>query len=221
MAVNPNRRSNMTLYCTAADPHGHRVRIVLAEKGVIFDRLDIEKSIKLKEELLEINPYGSTPTLVDRDLILYQSEIIMEYLDERFPHPPLMPVYPVARARSRLMLYRINQDWYSAMDTILRGLAEGLPANAKEFQGPRQVLKEGLLSIAPIFSEMPYFLSEEFSLVDCCMAPLLWRLPLLGIGLPPEAQSVLTYAERLFERESFTSSLTEAEKAMKNMRSLS
>lgn len=219
-AVNPNRRSNMTLYSKATDPYSHRVRIVLAEKGVTVDIFDIDKSIKLKEEVLEINPYGTTPTLVDRDLVLYQSEIIMEYLDERFPHPPLMPVYPVARARSRLMLYRINHDWYSAMDRILRGQSNGLAASAAEMAADRKILKDGLISIAPIFSEMPYFLSEEFSLVDCCMAPLLWRLPMLGISLPIEAQSVLTYAERLFERESFSSSLTESEKALKNLRTL-
>lgn len=221
MAVNPNRRSNITLYSTTTDPYSHRVRIVLAEKGVTVDIFDVDKSIKFKEEMLEINPYGTTPTLVDRDLVLYQSEIIMEYLDERFPHPPLMPVYPVARARSRLMFYRINYDWYVCMDKILKGIANGLSTNAPELLDSRKVLKDGLISIAPVFSEMPYFLSEEFSLIDCCMAPLLWRLPLLGIGLPTEAHSVLTYAERLFERESFTSSLTMAEKAMKNMRPLS
>lgn len=219
MGLNPNRRANMTLYSKATDPYSHRVRIVLAEKGVSVDIFDVDKSVKLKEEMLETNPYGTTPTLVDRDLVLYQSEIIMEYLDERFPHPPLMPVYPVARARSRLMLYRINNDWYSAMDKILNGLNNGLSLDAQELLEPRKILKDGLVSIAPVFSEMPYFLSEEFSLVDCCMAPLLWRLSLLGIVLPTEAQSVLTYAERLFMRESFTSSLTEAEKAMKNLRS--
>ncbi len=221
MAFNPNRRSNMTLYSKATDPYSHRVRIVLAEKGVTVDIFDVDKSIQFKEELLEINAYGTTPTLVDRDLVLYQSEIIMEYLDERFPHPPLMPVYPVARARSRLMFYRINHDWYVCMDKILKGIANGLPTNAPELLESRKTLKDGLISIAPVFNEMPYFLSEEFSLVDCCMAPLLWRLPLLGIGLPTEAHSVLTYAERLFVRESFISSLTDAEKAMKNMRPLS
>lgn len=217
-AINPNRRSNMTLYSKAVDPYSHRVRIVLTEKGVQVDILDVDKYIKLKEELMEINPYGTTPTLIDRELVLYQSEIIMEYLDERFPHPPLMPVYPVARGRSRLMIYRINRDWYRCMDKILEGQARGLLTTSTELLEPRQLLLEGLVSIAPVFSEMPYFLSEEFSLVDCCMAPLLWRLPLLGIDLPKEAESVLTYAERLFSRDSFVSSLTETEKAMKNIR---
>lgn len=220
MALNPNRRSNMTLYSRATDPYSHRVRIVLAEKGVSFDTLDVDKSIKYKEEMMELNPYGTTPTLVDRELVLYQSEIIMEYLDERFPHPPLMPVYPVARARARLMLYRINRDWYSYMDKILHGMAIGLATTTPDLLEARKLLKEGLISIAPVFTEMPYFLSEEYSLIDCCMAPLLWRLPLLGITLPNEAESVLTYGERLFLRESFTSSLTEAEKAMKIVKTL-
>lgn len=218
MAVNPSRRANMTLYSKAGDPYSHRVRIVVAEKGVSIDILDVDKALKLKEEMMELNPYGNPPVLVDRELVLYQSEIIMEYLDERFPHPPLLPVYPVARARSRLMLYRINRDWYSCMDKILLALANGIPNSAAELVEPKKILKEGLVSIAPVFNEMPYFLSEEFSLIDCCMAPLLWRLPLLGIGLPTQAQSVLTYAERLFTRESFIASLSETEKAMKNMR---
>src|ERR1700730_11730594 len=116
MAVAANKRSIMTLYSKAACAYSHRVRIVLAEKGVTVDVLNIDQSLKVKEEMMELNPYGTTPTLVDRELVVYQSEIIMEYLDERFPHPSLMPVYPVARARTRLMIYRINRDWYSCMD---------------------------------------------------------------------------------------------------------
>src|SRR5579871_872191 len=117
MAVVANKRSVMTLY-SGSDPYSHRARIVLAEKGVTFDlyEIDVENQV---DALVEINPYNTVPTLVDRDLVLYESEIIMEYLDERFPHPPLMPVYPVARARSRLMLHRVNRDWYTLMDKIL------------------------------------------------------------------------------------------------------
>lgn len=210
MAISPNKRSVMALYSKAQDPYCHRVRIVLTEKGVTVDILDILRQPKAREELQEINPYGSVPTLVDRELVLYQSEIIMEYLDERFPHPPLMPVYPVARGRSRLMIYRINRDWYSLMDRIL----EGKESDAS-LQQARKELREGLTSIAPVFNEMPFFLSEEFSLVDCCIAPLLWRLPLLGIELPKEAQTVIDYSKRLFEREAFISSLSEAEIAMR------
>lgn len=211
MSVLPNKRSLMTLYSGSQDAYSHRVRIVLAEKGVAADIIDVEHSAKAKEELLEFNPYGTTPMLVDRELVLYQSEIVMEYLDERFPHPPLMPVYPVARARTRLMIYRINRDWYSLMDKILHAKEQ----DSQESQTYRKNLKESLCSIAPVFADMPYFLSEEFSLIDCCIAPLLWRLPLLKITLPPQAKSVLGYAERLFKRESFLASLTEAEVAMR------
>lgn len=213
MEILANKRSGIRLYARATCPYSHRVRLVLAEKGVVVDLLDIDHSVKLNEEMLELNPYGSTPTLVDRELVLYQSEIIMEYLDERFPHPSLLPIYPVARARARLMVYRINRDWYGYMDKILQGLEQGVEA---ELKSARKILIEGLVSIAPVFSAMTYFLSEEFSLIDCCMAPLLWRLPLLDIVLPIQAKPVVSYAERLFERPSFLASLTKAEQAMRN-----
>lgn len=211
MSIAPNKRSIMTLY-SKSNAYSHKVRIVLAEKGVTFDSYDIDKTLKAKDEMAQLNPYGNSPTLVDRDLVLYQSDIIMEYLDERFPHPPLMPVYPVARARSRLMMYRINRDWYSCLDKIENVSVE---TRSSEVTKARKELKEGLISIAPIFNEMPFFLSEEFSLIDCCVAPLLWRLPILGIELPSQAKNMITYAERLFERESFIASLTETEQAMK------
>jgi RNA polymerase-associated protein len=201
-----HKRSTMALYSGPTDPYSHRVRLVLAEKGIAVDILDIEKSAKIKEELLELSPYGKTPLLIDRDLVLFQPDIIMEYLDERFPHPPLMPVYPVARARSRLMIYRLNSDWCVLMDKILSG-GTGVTAARKE-------LTEGLTSVASAFLETAYFFSEEFSLIDCCLLPLLWRLPVLGITLPPEAKPLIAYAERLFERSSFLASLTEAERAM-------
>lgn len=207
MAVAANKRSIMTLYSGAIDPHSHRVRIVLAEKGVTYDIVDAESSSKGAEELAEYNPYGTLPTLVDRDLVLYKSEIIMEYLDERFPHPPLMPVYPVAKGRSRLMMYRVNQDWYVLMSKIMDPNSD---ANTKEVA--RKELAESITSVIPIFAEMPFFLSEEFSLVDCCIAPLLWRLPSLGVELPPQAKPVLAYAERIFARDSFQASLTDAER---------
>lgn len=200
----------MTLYSGATDPYSHRVRIVLAEKNVTYDIVDATNSTKAVEELASYNPYGSIPTLVDRDLVLYKSEIIMEYLDERFPHPPLMPVYPVAKGRSRLMIHRVNQDWYSLMDFILNP-----DTNAKEKDKARKDLRESLISVVPVFVEMPFFLSEEFSLVDCCIAPLLWRLPLLGLKLPAQAQPITEYAERMFQRESFQASLTDAERMMR------
>lgn len=206
MSVVTNKRSVMTLYSGSNDPYSHRVRIVLAEKGVTFDLYEIDPD-KQQEMLAEINPYSSVPTLVDRDLVLYQSEIIMEYLDERFPHPPLMPVYPVARARSRLMLHRVNRDWYSLMDKIL-SKSDNLDAN-------RQALRDSIITVAPLFKEMPFFLSEEFSLIDCAIAPLLWRLASMGVELPTEGKPVLAYAQRMFEREAFQVSLTDAERALR------
>ncbi|MFO1258405.1 MAG: glutathione S-transferase N-terminal domain-containing protein [Gammaproteobacteria bacterium] len=208
MSVVTNKRSVMTLYSGSNDPYSHRVRIVLAEKGVTFDLYEID-SEKQQEMLAEINPYSSVPTLVDRDLVLYQSEIIMEYLDERFPHPPLMPVYPVARARSRLMLHRVNRDWYSLMDKIL-SKSDNLDANI-------QALRDSIITVAPLFKEMPFFLSEEFSVVDCAIAPLLWRLTSMGVELPAEGKPVVAYAQRMFEREAFQVSLTDAERALREV----
>jgi RNA polymerase-associated protein len=211
MSVASNKRSVMTLYSGATDPYSHRVRIVLAEKGVTVDILDVDRSSKVREELNQLNPYGTVPLLIDRELVIFQSEVIMEYLDERFPHPPLMPVYPIARARSRLMIYRLNRDWYALMDKILLNREE---EDTSTILQAKKDLKDSITSIAPVFAEMPFFLSEEFSLVDCCIAPILWRLPLLDVELPVQAKPVLVYAERLFKRESFLASLTEAEAAI-------
>lgn len=211
MAVLANKRSVMTLYSGSNDPWSHRARIVLAEKGVTFDLYEIDPE-QQPTALAEINPYNSVPTLVDRDLVLYESEIIMEYLDERFPHPPLMPVYPVARARSRLMLHRVNRDWYSYMKKLLNRSIDPMEAD-----DARKALKESITSVAPIFNEMPYFFSEEFSLVDCAVAPLLWRLPSLGIELEATAKPVADYAKRLFKREPFQVSLTDTERALREL----
>lgn len=197
------RRSVMTLY-SADDLHSHRVRIVLAEKDVTVDVLSVNDT-QLPEDLIHLNPYNTLPTLVDRDLVLYHSNIIMEYLDERFPHPPLLPVYPVARAKSRLMIHRIEQDWYSLVERIEK-------ANKKDADAARKELGESLTKLAPVFGDSPYFLSDEFSLVDCCIAPLLWRLNRLGVELPTQAKSVWSYAKRIFKKNSFQLSLTEVER---------
>ncbi len=202
-----NRRSVMTLFSGDTCPYCHMVRIALAEKGISYDiqRVDLQAP---SEELKELNPYGEVPTLVDRDLVLYQSQVIMEYLDERFPHPPLMPVDPVSRAQHRLMLYRIERDWY--------GLARRLRDKNKASDAVRKELRESLVSVSPIFEQKPYFLSDEFSLLDCAITPLLWRLPYLGIELPATAKPLLQYAERMFDRESFRESLTEGERELKD-----
>jgi RNA polymerase-associated protein len=204
------KRSSMTYFSDGRDHYSHRVRIVLAEKGVSVDIIDVDPKNK-PEELAELNPYNSLPTLVDRDLSLYETKVMMEYLDERFPHPPLLPVYPVARAQSRLWLHRIEQDWSPKVDVILNS------KNKESIAKARKELKESLLAVAPIFSEMPFFMSEEFTIVDCAMAPILWRLEALEIKLPKTKQSkpLLDYMERLFERESFQESLTEFEKEMR------
>ena len=204
MTVITNKRSVMTLYSGGNDPYSHRARIVLAEKNVTYEAHIVEPAM-LPEDLMDLNPYNSVPTLVDRDLVLYNSRVIMEYLDERFPHPPLMPVDPVSRARSRLMLHRIDHDWYALIEDLV-----GIDENKK--QKARAEFQNSLASIAPIFEAKPYFMSDDFSLVDCSIAPLLWRLYEYGIEIPPAAKSVNQYMERLFERSGFQESLTEIEK---------
>lgn len=201
------KRSVMTLYSGSLDIYSHQVRIVLAEKGVSVDVLNVDPNHP-NQDLIELNPYNSIPTLVDRDLVLYHPRVIMEYLDERFPHPPLLPVYPVARAKCRLMMYRVQRDWYSLLDKIQKG-------DEEETQQARNELRDGLVTLLPIFEEMPYFLSEEFTLVDCIIAPLLWRLPSLKIELPKQAKAIFEYADRLFSRESFQASLTESEREIR------
>ena len=203
MAVAANKRSIMTLFTDPMDIYSHQARIVLAEKGVAVELSFAEPGV-VDEDLMELNPYGTVPTLVDRELVLYQAHIIMEYLDERFPHPPLMPVYPVSRGQSRLMMHRIQHDWYS--------LLEKIQDKAPDADQARLELKESLLSLAPLFAETPFFMSEEFSLVDCYLAPLLWRLPILDIELTGAgSKEVKEYMARVFERDAFQASLTEQE----------
>ncbi|MEW8314634.1 MAG: glutathione S-transferase N-terminal domain-containing protein [Candidatus Thiodiazotropha endolucinida] len=206
MAAVANKRSVMTLYSDPTDPYCHRVRLVLAEKNITYEVSDIDP-LNVPEEVMELNPYGTLPTLVDRELKLYESRIIMEYLDERFPHPPLLPVDPVSRSTSRLLMYRVDNDWYSLMDIILSGKKEAVKA--------RKELRESLISTSPVFNAKPFFMSEEFTLVDCAIAPLLWRLQELGVEIPASAKGVHEYTKRLFEKESFIKSLSEAEQEMR------
>ncbi len=197
-----SRRFAMTLYCQQNCIDSHRTKIVLTEKAVTADIVYINPDDP-SEHLLEVNPYGNIPTLVDRDLMINHVEIISEYLDERFPHPPLLPVYPIARAKSRMMMHRIKRDW----DPIVARLMAG-------DEDARGHLFELIMTIVPLFNELPYFLSSEFSLVDCYMAPILWRLPSFGIQLPETAKPVEEYAERIFARETFKSCLSEMELAI-------
>ncbi|MEJ2345101.1 MAG: glutathione S-transferase N-terminal domain-containing protein [Gammaproteobacteria bacterium] len=207
MALIANRRSVMTLFSSPTDPYCHRTRIVLAEKGITYEIANVEPD-KLPEDLVDLNPYNSVPTLVDRELVLYDARVIVEYLDERFPHPPLMPVDPVSRAKARLALYRIDVDWYSQVDELESG-------DEKRAAKARKILRDSLTAGAEVFAAMPFFLSDELSLVDCAILPLLWRLPQYGVELPTQAKAVEDYARRLFKRESFQASLSEAEREMR------
>ena len=204
------KRSSMTFYSDSTSHYSHRVRIVLAEKGVTVEMIEADAAHP-PPELADLNPYNNLPTLVDRDLVLYESKVMMEYLDERFPHPPLLPVYPVARAESRLYIHRIEKDWCALVDAILHTRSENVvKKSTKE-------LRDSIMGIAPIFAEKPFFMSDEFTLVDCCIAPILWRLPALGVDIRSSKQSkpLLTYMDALFNRESFQESLSEQEREMR------
>lgn len=204
------RRASMTFYSDAADHYSHRVRIVLAEKGVSVDVVNVTAGNR-PSDLADLNPYNDLPVLVDRELSLYETKIMMEYLDERFPHPPLLPVYPVARAQARLLAYRIERDWCAQVDLLLGGKAKE-PAILKA----RKELRDSLVTVAPIFNEMPFFMSEEFSLLDCMLAPILWRLPILEIELPDRScRGLLKYMDRVFRRDGFIASLTDLERDMR------
>ena len=204
------RRASMTFYSDAADHYSHRVRIVLAEKGVSVDVVNVTVGNR-PSDLADLNPYNDLPVLVDRELSLYETKIMMEYLDERFPHPPLLPVYPVARAQARLLAYRIERDWCAQVDLLLGGKAKE-PAILKA----RKELRDSLVTVAPIFNEMPFFMSEEFSLLDCMLAPILWRLPILDIELPDRScRGLLKYMDRVFRRDGFIASLTDLERDMR------
>ncbi|VAW59347.1 Stringent starvation protein A [hydrothermal vent metagenome] len=201
-----NRRSVMNLFTSPICPYCHLVRIVLAEKDITFESLDVDLN-EPPEDLSELNPYNTVPTLVDRELVIYDARVIVEYLDERFPHPPLMPVDPVSRAKTRLALLRVERDWYPLMDDILH---RGEKSAAKA----RKMLRESIVSSNELFAAMPFFLSDEYSLVDSTISPILWRLPILGIDLPDEAQGVKDYMQRIFSRDTFQLSLSESEREM-------
>ena len=203
MAISAARRPVMTLYSRADCPLSHRVRIVLSEKGISADIVDVDVN-NPPEDLIDINAYNTVPTLVDRDLVLYDSLIIMEYLDERFPHPPLMPVDPVSRARTRMMLHRIDVDWYSMVTDLTGG-------DRDRTEKARKALRDDLTMLAPMLVKKPYFMSDEFGLIECSIGPILWRLPHYGVEMPAQAKPVLRYAERIFKRDSFLASLTEVE----------
>ncbi|HEV7779559.1 MAG TPA: glutathione S-transferase N-terminal domain-containing protein [Luteibacter sp.] len=208
MVQNTRSRTVLTLYTTAEDIQCHRTRLVLAAKGVTYDRVMIDPA-KPPTDLTDLNPYGTAPTLVDRDLVLYDTAVVCEYLDERYPHPPLMPIDPLSRARLRLACVRIELDWLPEVAAIRAG---GRPAEAA-----RKRLREQLLSSLPLFKASKFFLNPEMSLADCLVAPVIWRLGHLGVDLGRDGKPIVDYGERLFHSQGFARSLTAEEKAMRDI----
>ena len=211
--ISLSKRTSMALFSDPSDHYCHRVRIVLAEKGISSEMIESSKD-NIDPEILEISPYATLPILVDRDVCLFDSVTLMEYLDERFPHPPLLPVYPVLRANIRLYIKRIELDWGSRFDQLADG-------NLKEAQAKkvRQELKSLVVSSCALLKEKPFFMNDEFSLVDCCIAPMLWRLPSVGIEIPNDAKHkpLNLYMKRVFTMPSFIESLTELEREMREV----
>ena len=206
MALTQRSRTVLTLYSSRDDVQCHRARLVLAAKGVVYDLVPVNPESP-PEDLLDLNPYNSVPTLVDRDLVLYDTSVICEYLDERYPHPPLMPVDPLSRARLRLAIVRIENDWLTLVDQI--------DAGGKSADAARKTLRDELIKNASAFKASKFFLSPEMSLADCALAPLIWRLDALGVQLPKEAHVIIDYGERIFRSQGFTRSLTPEEKLLR------
>lgn len=199
----------MTLFSPPLCPMSHAARFVLFEKAIVSE-IEYYDPDNPPEELLELNPTNTSPTLVERDLVLYDSRIIMEYLDERFPHPPLHQMDPVSRANARMLIKRIDQDWYPLLNEILEN-------GEKKAVKAKKQLRESILAAAPIFADRPFFMSEEFSLIDCAIAPLLWRLPSLGIDVSTANNAIVNYGQRIFNRPAFKSSLSDAEKELSEL----
>ena len=208
MVQSVRSRTVLTLYTTVDDIQCHRARLVLAAKGVSYERVLVDPA-KPPEDLIDLNPYASTPTLIDRDLTLFDTAVVCEYLDERYPHPPLMPIDPQSRARLRVAAVRIEKDWLPEVDTIRAG---GRPA-----ESARKRLREQLLSTLPLFKAAKFFLNPEMSLADCLVAPVIWRLPWLGVELGREGKPIIDYGERLFHSQGFARSMTDQEKAMRQL----
>ncbi len=203
VTITASKKPVITLFSSENGLDSHRIRLVLAEKKINAE-IEFVNLDEPPEDFVDLNPYGTLPTLIDRDLVLHNSRIIMEYLDERFPHPPLYPIDPVSRARFRTIIQRIDDDWYSLVKEIES-------SGEKKAAKARKLLKERLTTAIPLFAAHPYFMNSELSLVDCALAPLLWRLPSLGVELPKQADVITAYSERLFARDAFKESLTEEE----------
>ncbi|MCP5142371.1 MAG: glutathione S-transferase N-terminal domain-containing protein [Gammaproteobacteria bacterium] len=207
MATTPPRRSVMTLFTSPECPYSHRVRMVLAEKDIAHEVETVDPD-NLPDEVVELNPYREVPLLLDRELVLYESMVIMEYLDERFPHPPLMPVDPVSRAMKRLTIARVQRDWYGL-------IADLESSDDKIATRARKAMRDSLTDSAEAFGISQFFMSEEITMADCLIAPLLWRLPKWGVKLPTSAAPIAEYATRIFNTKAFRRSLTEAERELR------
>ena len=208
-AMSPRMRNALTLFSATDDVVCHRVRLVLAAKGVTYDFIAVDPQDP-PEDLIDLNPYHSVPTLVERDLVLYAASVVSEYVDERYPHPPLMPVEPLARARLRLAMLRIEHDWVPQVQAIQLG-------NKQQAEAGRKRLKELLAQSVPLFKAYKFFLNPEMSLADCAMAPIIWRLPALGIALPKECKPIEDYGMRIFRNPGFTRSLTPEERLLREL----
>ncbi|HZW24597.1 MAG TPA: glutathione S-transferase N-terminal domain-containing protein [Gallionella sp.] len=196
----------MRLYSGTTCPYSHRCRIVLFEKGMDFEVIDVDL-LNRSEDLAVINPYNKVPVLVERDLILYEANIINEYIDERFPHPQLMPPEPVMRGRARLFLHRFEQELYSQVDI--------LEQNGKAADKARAAIRDNLTQLAQVLTKQKFLLGDEFSMLDVAIAPLLWRLEHYGIQMGKDAAPLMKYAERMFSRQGFIDALTPSERAMR------
>ncbi len=204
------KRSVIVLFSDPGCPKSHRVRLVAKEKDIPMEVIEVDRT-NLPEDLLELNPYGSLPTLVDRDLVLSDPQVMIEYLDERFPHPPLMSVDPISKARARQMLRQIETEWYPLVEIIAKSEDE------VEVKKARRDLQERLIQLIPAFEHKPYFMSDDYSLVDVSMSVLLWRLPSLGIELPKSAKPITDYENKVLNREMFMESLSDDEIDMRDL----
>ena len=208
-AASPRMRNALTLFSSDDDVLCHRVRLVLASKGVAHDLISVDPQDP-PEDLIDLNPYHSVPTLVERDMVLYAASVVCEYLDERYPHPPLMPIEPLARARLRLAMLRLEHDWVPQIQKIQRG-------PKREADEGRKRLKELVTASVPLFKAHKFYLNSEISLADCAMAPIVWRLPALGVPLPRDGKVIEDYGSRIFRSPAFERSLTAAERKLNEL----
>ena len=203
----------MIFYSEDKGHYSHMVRLVLAEKDISCEIKEFDPFGKLPEDLATINPYNKLPVLMDREVTIYEPRIILEYLDERFPHPPLLPIYPNEKAECRLLIHRIEKDWLPLIDKMMSP-----KISQKEFDTNKKLLVSLVSGIVLVLKEKPFFMNDEFSLTDCYLAPILWRLPSLGINLPltKNIKPLLDYQEKIFDRPGFQDSLSIIERDLRD-----